>query len=105
MECLECESTDFEKREMRFSPEIKGEKIDVIVPSFVCEKCGSTLMDTQQMNGLRRESADQYRRSKKLLMWSRQAMCVMLARVYTEKVFVSPSPEAGASRFALICRP
>lgn len=67
MKCLKCDSTDFETKNIRFSSELKGETIDVIVPSFVCKACHTTLMDAKQMNEHRRAVADAYRRKHKLL--------------------------------------
>jgi putative zinc finger/helix-turn-helix YgiT family protein len=52
---------------MRFNPEIKGEEVEVVVPSFVCAKCQTPLMDGEQMNVLRRSAADQYRKKHNLL--------------------------------------
>lgn len=67
MKCLHCDSEKFEKKNMRFNPEIKGEEVDVVAPSFVCAQCQTPLMDSAQMNALRRSAADQYRKTHKLL--------------------------------------
>ncbi len=67
MKCLKCDSTDFETKNVRFSSELKGETVDVIVPSFVCKACHATLMDAKQMNEHRRAVADAYRKKHKLL--------------------------------------
>jgi len=67
MQCLQCESKEFEEKNIRFAPEIKGEEVEVIVPAFVCAKCHAPLMDTAQMNILRRAAADQYRKIHGLL--------------------------------------
>lgn len=68
MKCLSCECEKFELKNVRFNPEIKGEKIEVVVPSFVCTKCQTPLMDGDQMNVLRRSAADQYRKQHNLLI-------------------------------------
>ncbi len=52
---------------MRFTPEIKGEHVAVLVLTHVCTECTAPLMDTTQMNHLRRAAADQYRRMHQLL--------------------------------------
>ena len=67
MECLKCNCTKFSTNRVRFCPEIKGEIVEVISPSFVCKKCGETLMNTEQMDLLRRAAADKYRSDRGLL--------------------------------------
>lgn len=67
MKCLKCDSTNFEIKNIRFSSELKGETVDVIVPSFVCKACHATLMDAKQMNAYRRAVGDAYRKKHKLL--------------------------------------
>ena len=62
MKCLYCDSENFEKKNVRFNPEIRGEEIEVIALAFVCSKCQEPLMDAEQMNILRKTAADQYRR-------------------------------------------
>jgi putative zinc finger/helix-turn-helix YgiT family protein len=67
MKCLKCNNTHFVKQNVRFSPTVKEEAIEVIVPCHVCKKCGTPLMDTEQMNTLRRTSTDKYRELHGLL--------------------------------------
>jgi len=67
MKCLKCDSTDFETKNIRFSSEIKGETVDIIVPTFVCKACHNQVMDTKQMNIYRRAVADEYRKKHGLL--------------------------------------
>lgn len=67
MKCLHCESEKFKEKNLRFSPEIKGEEVEVIVPSFVCTQCQTPLMDANQMNKLRKAAADKYRKLHNLL--------------------------------------
>ncbi len=52
---------------MRLTPEVKGIEVEVVVPTFVCAKCKTPLMDTEQMNVLRRTAADKYREMNHLL--------------------------------------
>jgi YgiT-type zinc finger domain-containing protein len=66
MQCLNCDSEKFETKNTRFAPEIKGEEVEVIVPAFVCTKCETPLMDTGQMNVLRRCATDKYRKQHNL---------------------------------------
>jgi putative zinc finger/helix-turn-helix YgiT family protein len=67
MKCLSCDSEDFEVKNMRFNPEIKGETVDVVVSSYVCTNCQTPLMDGSQMNLLRRAAVDKYRKQHNLL--------------------------------------
>ncbi len=68
MKCLNCDCEKFESKNIRFTPEIKGEEVEVVVPSFICTKCQTPLMDGEQMNVLRRSAADKYRKQHNLLM-------------------------------------
>lgn len=67
MKCPHCDCEKFESKNVRFNPEIKGEEVDVVVPAFVCTKCQAPLMDGEQMNVLRKNAADKYRRQHNLL--------------------------------------
>lgn len=67
MKCLHCENEKFEEKNTRFTPEIKGEEVEVVVPCFVCAKCQNPFMDGTQMNALRRAAADKYRKLHSLL--------------------------------------
>jgi len=63
LKCLHCDCENFESKNIRFNPEIKGEEVKVVVPSFVCAKCNIPLMDSAQMNFFRKAAADKYRKS------------------------------------------
>jgi len=67
MKCLSCDCEKFETKNIRFTPEVKGEEVEVVVPSFVCMECQTPLMDTNQMNALRKCAADRYRKLNSLL--------------------------------------
>ena len=67
MKCLNCNCEKFELKNIRFNPEIKGEEVEVIVPSYTCVQCQTPLMDGTQLNLLRRSAADKYRRLHNLL--------------------------------------
>lgn len=67
MKCLNCNCEKFETKNIRFNPEIKGEEVAIVVPSFVCTKCQTPLMNGEQMNLLRRKAADKYRIQHNLL--------------------------------------
>ena len=71
MDCLKCNGTKFSNVNVRFTPEVKGEVVEVILPATACTQCGETLMDSTQMNELRRAAADEYR-SKHGLLKSRE---------------------------------
>jgi hypothetical protein len=73
MKCLNCDCEEFDNKNFRFNVEIKGEKVNVVTPSFVCSKCQTPLMDGEQMNELRRKAAEKYlkkQNSKKRLKLS-----------------------------------
>lgn len=67
MKCPHCDCEKFESKKIRFTPEVKGEEVEVVVPAFVCTKCQSPLMDGEQMNILRRSAANKYRKQHNLL--------------------------------------
>ncbi|MBS3904135.1 MAG: DUF4065 domain-containing protein [Simkania sp.] len=67
MKCLKCDKDKFVEKSVRFSPEIKGEVLEVILPCMVCENCETPLVDSHQMNILRRAAADKYREQHNLL--------------------------------------
>lgn len=67
MKCLSCDCEKFETKNIRFNPEVKGEEVEVVVPSFICAECKTPLMDTDQMNALRKCAADKYRKLHNLL--------------------------------------
>lgn len=67
MKCLNCEGKDFEEKNFRFTPEVKGVEVEVVTSTFICKKCRTPLMDTEQMNNLRRGAADKYREMNNLL--------------------------------------
>lgn len=67
MKCLGCDSENFKEQDNRFTPTIKGEVVDVISPALVCQKCGMEFTTTEQMNELRKKTADCYRRKHGLL--------------------------------------
>lgn len=67
MKCLNCECESFATKNIRFTPEVKGEEVEVVVPSFVCRECHTPLMDSAQMNVLRKSAADRYRKLHNLL--------------------------------------
>jgi putative zinc finger/helix-turn-helix YgiT family protein len=67
MKCLNCDSEKFEEKNLRLTPEIKGVEVEVVVPTFICAQCKTPLMDTDQMNVLRRAAADKYREMNHLL--------------------------------------
>lgn len=66
-ECLKCKCTIFEVKNLRFEPKIKKRIVTVVVPCNVCQNCNSTVMNNEQMNGLRRATADSYRETHGLL--------------------------------------
>jgi putative zinc finger/helix-turn-helix YgiT family protein len=67
MKCLHCNNDQFVEQNTRFTPEIKGEVVEVIVPCMICNKCNAPLMNNDQMNVLRKATADKYREIHGLL--------------------------------------
>ncbi len=67
MKCLQCGGDRFEEKNCRFTPEIKGEEAEVIVPAMVCAQCHTPLMNDEQMSMLRKAAADAYRKRHGLL--------------------------------------
>jgi putative zinc finger/helix-turn-helix YgiT family protein len=67
MKCLKCNGEQFSIKKIRFTPEIKGETVEVLLPSYVCDECSEALMDTAQMSALRKAAADKYKSNHGLL--------------------------------------
>ena len=62
MKCLECGNEKFITKKMRFTPEIKGECVEVLAECSACSQCSSARMDDDQMNALRKAAADVYKK-------------------------------------------
>ena len=54
MECLYCGNTDFKEKSVQFTTKVREEEVKVVVPAFVCTKCKKPLMDSNQMDQLRK---------------------------------------------------
>jgi putative zinc finger/helix-turn-helix YgiT family protein len=67
MKCLHCNGDEFEEKNCRFTPEVKGEEVEVVAPAMVCTKCHAPLMNDEQMSQLRKTAADAYRKVHGLL--------------------------------------
>ncbi|PIR22555.1 MAG: hypothetical protein COV44_07370 [Deltaproteobacteria bacterium CG11_big_fil_rev_8_21_14_0_20_45_16] len=67
MKCLNCDSEKFKTKKIRVPSELNGETLEVLAKANVCEKCHEPLMDSEQMNILRRATADAYREKHCLL--------------------------------------
>jgi len=67
MRCLHCDGDKFEEKSCRFTPEVKGEEIEVVVPAMVCVQCHTSLMNDEQMSQFRKAAADAYRKAHGLL--------------------------------------
>ncbi len=50
--CLSCLSQDFKVEENILSPFVQGSFYVVKCHEYVCQNCGMSIMDTEQMNGL-----------------------------------------------------
>lgn len=67
MKCLCCGGDQFVEKNWRFTPELKGEELEVIVPAMICVHCHEPLMNDEQMSVLRKAAADAYRKGRGLL--------------------------------------
>ncbi len=67
MKCLNCNGIEFERKKLRLPTTVKNQPFEVIIPCNVCKKCKTPLMDTEQMNLLRRAASDKYREEHHLL--------------------------------------
>jgi len=67
MKCLKCNNDQFVEEKVRFTLSIKEEEIEVVVPCMTCAKCHSPLMNTEQMNILRKTASDKYKELHDLL--------------------------------------
>lgn len=70
MKCLKCNHEGLKKKRIRFSPEVKGTPVDVMIEALVCEKCNTPVMDPSMMNDLRLAAANKYRMDNGLLVSS-----------------------------------
>lgn len=67
MKCLNCDGDKFEEKSCRFTPEIKGDEVEVVVSAMICTKCHTPLMNDEQMSQMRKAAADAYRKKHGLL--------------------------------------
>lgn len=67
MICLQCDSTDFRPAYREVDQEFRGETLIIWTRGLECEMCGWFALDLDQVNELRRNTADEYRRKHKLL--------------------------------------
>lgn len=67
MKCLNCDSNQFDEKKVLFPIELKGKTIEVLSEAFVCSNCGNSQMDLEQVDKLRKASADEYRKQNGLL--------------------------------------
>ena len=63
MQCVSCTCEKFTEKKVRISSEIKDEIVEVIAYAFVCSACNDTLMDSDQMDFLRKSTVDQYEKT------------------------------------------
>jgi putative zinc finger/helix-turn-helix YgiT family protein len=67
MKCLNCNGEWFTKKRIRIPSDFRGEVIDAVVPAQVCNKCEQPLMNSAQMDVLRKAVSDTYRKKHGLL--------------------------------------
>jgi len=67
LKCLRCSSDKFDEQHVQFKPTVRGVAVEVSALAFVCVVCGGVLMNDIQMNVLRKEAADVYKRRHGLL--------------------------------------
>jgi len=67
MKCLNCNGERFTEKRIRIPSDFRGEVIDAVVPAQVCNKCEQPLMNSAQMDVLRKAVSDTYRKKHGLL--------------------------------------
>ena len=67
MDCLNCGGDKFEEKNCRFTPEIKGEEVEVVTSAMICTQCQTPMMGDEQMSEFRKKAADAYRKKHNLL--------------------------------------
>ena len=67
MKCIECGNDKFVTKKMRFTPEVKGEVVEVLAECSACSQCSSARMNDEQMNAIRKAAADAYKVKHNLL--------------------------------------
>ncbi len=60
MQCIKCGHEKFTEKEVQIKSTIKDEIVEVIAPAFVCCECDETLMNSDQMDFLRKSTMDKY---------------------------------------------
>ena len=87
MICLRCESEDFApKAAAVIEQEFKGERLEVLCPALACKNCGYVAMDLNQIEELRRRTADAYRQKMGLLT-SHQILLIRKSLAMTQAEF------------------
>ena len=67
MICLSCDSTNIKDKRVKCEGRIKDELLDVVANKMVCEDCGESFLNEEQMASFRRILADAYRQKHDLL--------------------------------------
>jgi HTH-type transcriptional regulator/antitoxin MqsA len=67
MICLNCDSERFSAGEAEVKQEFRGEALTVKTPVMICQTCGWQTVGNDQIDELRRRTADTYRKAHNLL--------------------------------------
>ena len=67
MICLSCDSANIRDIRVKCEGKIKDELLDVIANKMVCDDCGESFLNEEQMSSFRRILADAYRQKHGLL--------------------------------------
>jgi len=68
MRCFKCKGDGYELKNVRFSPKIKNQEVDIVIHCRVCKQCDTPfVMDSKQENNIKRKASDKYRGNKGLL--------------------------------------
>jgi putative zinc finger/helix-turn-helix YgiT family protein len=67
MICLNCDSEHFSAGEAEVKQEFKGQALTVNTPVMICQTCGWQTVGNDQIDELRRRTADTYRKARNLL--------------------------------------
>ena len=67
VKCIECSAEEFESQNIKCSPTVKNEIVEITIVANVCQKCGLPQLSDEQVNRFRKTAIDQYRKRHNLL--------------------------------------
>lgn len=67
MNCPMCKKENITEKIIKHTPELKGENLTIYSNAYMCDACGFTWANDEQMTELQNKAADEYRRIHGLL--------------------------------------